>query len=75
MGGQPFGSPINPIVANLFMYKFWIKALSKVANPQRLQRRYADDTFVVQMLAYKSRFFEHINLIDQGIQSIIEDTT
>ena len=46
--GAAMGSPINPIVANLYMEYFKQKALSTATHPPRMWLRYVDDTFVIQ---------------------------
>ena len=41
------GSPVSPIVANLYMKYLEQKALSTAPNPQKFWGRYVDDTFVI----------------------------
>ena len=65
--GAAMGSPICPIVANLFMESFEIRALS-------LWKRYVDVTFVVQKSAHKNKFLMHINSVDPCIQFTVEKT-
>ena len=45
--GVAMGSPVSPIVANLYMDQFKQKALSTAPTP-RLWHWYVDDTFVIQ---------------------------
>ena len=42
------GSPVSPIVANLYMEYFEQKALSTPTQPSRMWLRYVDETFVIQ---------------------------
>ena len=51
--GAAMGSPLSPIVANIFMEKFE-EALATVPHPPSLLKRYVDDTFVIQEEQYKS---------------------
>ena len=67
------GSPISPIVANLFMEDFETKAINTVQYPPRISRKYIDDTFVVIDSAKKDKFLEHINSIDPHIQFTTKD--
>ena len=46
------GSPVSPIVANLYMEYYEKKALSTTSTP-RLWMRYVDDTFVIQQEGQK----------------------
>ena len=72
--GAAMGSPISPIVANLYIKGFEIRAINTNMNPKRIWRRFVDDTFVVERTSDSERFFEHINSIDPLIQFIVEET-
>ena len=45
--GAAMGSPISPIVANLYMENFETRALQSSPNPPLLWKRFVDDTFVI----------------------------
>ena len=51
--GAAMGSPISPIVANLFMENFERKALQSSPNPPLLWKRFVDDTFVILKREHK----------------------
>ena len=55
------GSPISPIVANLFMEDFEIKAINSAVDPSRIWESFVDETFVVIDSTKKENFLEHIN--------------
>ena len=67
------GSPISPIVANLYMEDFEDKAINTSPDPPSLWKRYVDDTFTVIKSAHKRGFVDHINSLDQNIQFTSED--
>ena len=71
--GAAMGSPISPIVANLYMEDFEIKAISSAVHPPSLWRRFVDDTFVVIESSRKEEFLDHINNLDPHIQFTTED--
>ena len=71
--GAAMGSPISPIVANLFMEDFETKAISSATNPPSTWKRFVDDTFVVIESSRKEEFLDHINNLDPNIQFTTED--
>ena len=70
--GVAMGSPVIPIVANLYMEYFEQKSLCTAPTP-RLWCRYVDDTFVIQKEIHKQDFLQHINSIDPAIQFTVEN--
>ena len=66
------GSPVSPIVANLYMRYFEQKAFVLHITP-RLWQRYVDDTFVIQKEVNKQDFLQHINSVDPAIQFTVEN--
>ena len=71
--GVTMGSPVSPIVANIYMEAFEHRAINIALNPPRIWRRYVDDTFVVQQESQKDVFFQHINTVDIVIQFTVEE--
>ena len=61
-------SPISPIVANLYMENFEVRAINTSPHPPLMWKRFVDDTFVVIKAAHKQEFLEHINSTDHHIQ-------
>ena len=68
------GSPLSPIIANLYMEALEEKAISTSTSPPSLWRRFVDDTFVIIKKAQKASFISHINSIDENIQFTMEDS-
>ena len=71
--GAAMGSPISPIVANLFMEDLEIKALSTAPTPSTLWKRFVDDTFIIIQRAHKDTFLQHLNSTDDNINFTCED--
>ena len=67
------GSPVSPIVANIYMEAFEHRAINAALNPPRIWRSYVDDTFVVQQESQKDEFFQHIDTVDTPIQFTVEE--
>ena len=72
--GAAMGSPLSPIVANIYMEHFEARALETAPHPPSLWKRYVDDTFVILKTAYKEEFFHHLNSIEEKIQFTAENT-
>ena len=66
--GAAMGSPISPIVANLYMERFEKKTISSSPHPPYLCKRFVDDTFTIIKSSEKTGFLEHLNTIDPNIQ-------
>ena len=71
--GAAMGSPIRPIVANLFMEDFEIKTIKSAVDPPRIWKKFVDGTFVVIDSARKEKCLKHINNMDLHIQFTTED--
>ena len=71
--GAAMGSPVSPIVANLYMEYLEQKALSTAPNPPKFWGRYVDDTLVIHKEANKQSFLQHINSVDPAIRFTVED--
>ena len=59
--GAAMGSPVSPMLANLYMESFEDRALSSAVNPPRWWKRFVDDTFVILKKDHKEEFLHHIN--------------
>ena len=71
--GAAIGSPVSPIVANLYMEYLEQKALSTAPHAPRFWHRSVDDTFVIHKEINKQDFLQHINSVDPAIKFIVED--
>ena len=66
--GEALGSPVSPIVANLYMETFENRAITSTVIPPRLWKRCVDDTFVILQQSHKEEFLLHIiNSVDPSI--------
>ena len=66
------GSPVSPIVCNLYMENFEKIALSSAPSPPSMWLRYVDDTFVKIHEYDVDGFTAHIDSIDCNIQFTTE---
>ena len=71
--GAAMGSPISPLIANIFMEEFEVKALSTSPTPT-LWLRFVDDTFVINKAEHSQALLQHINSQDPHIQFTVEPT-
>ena len=69
------GSPVSPIVANLYREHFESVALSTAPRPPSLWFRYVDDTFVLTHEDDVDSLTSHINNFDDHIQFTTEPET
>ena len=72
--GATMGSPTSPLIANLFMEEFEVKALSTCPYPPSLCLRFVDDTFVITKAEHSQALLHHINSQDPHIQFTMEPT-
>ena len=70
--GAAIGSPVSPIVANLYMEHFERKALRSASNPPQVWYRFVDDIMVIQQQTHKQAFLDHISSIDPAIKFTVE---
>ena len=68
------GSPISPLIGNLFMEEFEVKTLSTCPRPPFLWLRFVDDTFVINKAEHSHELLQHINSQDPHIQFTVEPT-
>ena len=66
------GSPVSPIVANLYMEHFEGEAIRSASYPPMYWYRFVDDTWVIQQQAHKQSFLDHINSIDPNIKFTVK---
>ena len=72
--GAAMGSPLSPIVTNIFMENIEKEALETAPHPPSLWNRFVDDTFVILEAQYKDELFHHINSLDENIKFTAENT-
>ena len=71
--GAAMGSPVSPIVANLYMEYLEQKSPKHCTQPVKFWHRYVDDTFVIHKEVNKQDFLQHINSVDPAIKFTVED--
>ena len=71
--GAAMGSPISPIVANLFMEDLETRAIQSAQNPPSFWRSFVDDTLTIMQSSQVENILQHLNSIDQHIQFTKEE--
>ena len=71
--GAAMGSPISPIVVNLFMEDLEIKAIRTSNTPPKIWRRFVDDTFTIIKKENRNNFLQHLNSIHPNIKFTCEE--
>ena len=72
MCGAAMGSPLSPIMANLFMEELEMKALSNITFSPRFYKRYVDDSFMIIKKRYTQKMLDHLNMQDENVKFTIE---
>nr|XP_032511983.1 uncharacterized protein LOC116766284 [Danaus plexippus plexippus] len=70
--GVAMGSPVSPVVADIFMEDFEVRALCSPPIRPLIYKRYVDDTFTILNKNKTSAFLNHLNSINSKIQCTIE---
>ena len=71
--GAAMGSPISPIVANLFMEDLEVQAIRTSPTPPSLWKRFVDDTFTIIKKKDRNSFLQHLNSIHKNIKFACEE--
>ena len=70
--GAAMGSPVSPIVANLYMEHFEERAIREAPHPLDIWLRYVDDTFTVLQESEVEHFTHHLNSMDENIKFTVK---
>ena len=71
--GAAMGSPISPLVANLFMEELEVQAIRTSTTPPILWKRFVDDTITVIKKNNRDSFLQHLNSIHSKIKFTCEE--
>lgn len=71
--GAAMGSPLSPVIANIFMEEFELKAISTANHPPKFWGRYVDDTATITKKSHVQALFQHINEQHHSISFTIEE--
>ena len=72
--GAAMGSPISPIVANLFREDLEVQAMNTSTTSPALWKRFVDDTFTIIKKDNRNSFLRHLNSIHSNIKFTCEET-
>ena len=70
--GAAMGSPVSPIVANLYMEHFEERAIREAPHPPDIWLRYVEDTFTVLQESEVEHFTHHLNSMDENFKFTLE---
>ena len=70
--GAAMGSPISPLVENLFMEDLEVQAIRTSTTPPTLWKRFVDDTFTIIKKNNRDSFLQHLNSIYPNIKFTCE---
>ena len=73
--GAAMGSPLSPVIANLYMENLETKALTSLQTPPSFYKRYMDDIFIICKMDHTDRILQHFNSQDPSIKFTIEKET
>ena len=75
--GTAMGSPLSPVVVNIFMKDFEMTALSTADFQLKVWFRYVDDTFVIWQPGSDNLqvFLQHLNGLHERIEFIFDTET
>ena len=71
--GAAMGSPISPLVANLFIEDLEVQAIRTSPTPPTLWKRFVDDTFTIIKKINRDSFLQHLNSIHPNIKFTCEE--
>ncbi len=71
--GAAMGSPVSPLVANIYMEQYEVKAIASAPNPPKFWDRYVDDTHTVVKDNQLEELHTHLNSVDSNIQFTVEE--
>ena len=71
--GAAMGSPISPVVANLFMEDLEVQAIKTSSLPPAIWKRYVDDTFTIIKKENRTSFLQHLNSIHPNMKFTCEE--
>ena len=70
--GAAMGSPVSPIVCNLFMEDLEQRAIATALHPPAWWYRYVDDSHSKHKKLYVQEYTDHLNTIDDDIKFTVE---
>ena len=70
--GPAMGSPISPIMANLYMEEFEIRAINTAEHLPRIWQTYAGDTFVVIRTSHQEKLKKNTSISWTHISSLLQ---